>query len=243
MKSIFYFFITLVLILMLKINIQVSAQGKWVKLFDGKTFNGWRGYCKTDMPGAWTIEKGTIKIDSKATRQGDGGSIIYDQMFSNFELELKWKVAKGSNSGIFYLAKELEKYPIHYSSPEYQVLDNENHGDAKKGVDGNRKSASLYDMIPAYPQNSKLYGKWNKVKIKIFDGTVTHYQNGKAVVQYQLWVPEWAALLNQSKFAENRNTTAFKLLNNCGGDKREGYIGLQDHGDEVFFKNIRIRTF
>ena len=115
---------------------------------------------------------------------------IYDcQKFKNFELELEWKVAKGSNSGIFILAQEVKKEdgtyePIYISSPECQVLDNENHPDARLGKDGNRMSSSLYDMIPAKPQNSKPHGEWNKVKILCYKGTVVHYQNDEPVVEY-----------------------------------------------------------
>ena len=107
---------------------------------------------------------------------GEGGDLIFARKFKNFILELEWKVSKGGNSGIFYLAQEVktvredgsEKYePIYISSPEYQVLDNANHPDAFLGVDGNRQSASLYDMIPAKPQNSNAFGEWNKAKISL----------------------------------------------------------------------------
>ena len=123
-------------------------------IFDGKTFNGWRGYGKDNVPAKWTIDDGAIKFNGTGggeAQKADGGDLIFAHKFKNFELELEWKISKGGNSGILYLAQEVEAekngqmklQPIYISSPEYQVLDNENHPDAKLGVDGNRKSASL----------------------------------------------------------------------------------------------------
>ena len=125
-------------------------------------------------------------------------------------------MAKGSNSGVFYMIQEVPDTPSYYSAPEYQLLDNENHPDAKLGVDGNRKSASLYDMIPAKPQNSKPFGEWNTGKIMVYKGTVVHYQNGENVLEYHLWTPEWQAMLDKSKFSKDKNEKAYNLLLNCG---------------------------
>lgn len=215
-----------------------------VAIFDGTTFNGWRGYDKDHVPGAWTIEDGCIKINGSGRGEAgavDGGDIIFDKKYKNFELTLEWKVAKGSNSGIFYLAQEIPGQPIYISAPEYQVLDNENHPDAKLGVDGNRQSASLYDMIPAIPQNSKPFGEWNTAKIVVFNGTVVHYQNGANVLEYHLWTPKWQEMLDNSKFSKEKWPVAYDLLLNCGGENHEGYIGLQDHGDDVWFRNIKVK--
>lgn len=225
----------------------------YITIFDGKTFNGWRGYGKDAVPGRWTIDQGAIKINGSGAGEAqskEGGDIIFAHKFKNFELELEWKVAKGSNSGIFYLAQEiqtkdpktgeLKMEPIYISAPECQVLDNENHPDAKLGKDGNRKSSSLYDMIPAKPQNAKPFGQWNKVKIMVYKGTVVHSQNGENVVEYHLWTPQWTEMLQASKFSQEKWPLAFELLNNCGGPNKEGYIGLQDHGDDVWFRNIKI---
>ncbi|MBP5389176.1 MAG: DUF1080 domain-containing protein [Bacteroidales bacterium] len=230
-----------------------DADGYYV-LFDGKTFNGWRGYGKDRVPSKWTIEDGCIKFNGTGggeAQEGDGGDLIFAHKFKNFEFELEWKVSKGANSGIFYLAQEVTTEnngetrfePIYISCPEYQVLDNENHPDAKLGKDGNRQSASLYDMIPAKPQNSKPYGEWNKAKIMVYQGTVVHYQNDENVLEYHLWTPKWTDMLQASKFSEADWPLAFELLNNCGGENHEGYIGFQDHGDVVWFRNIRIKLF
>ena len=215
-----------------------------VVLFDGTSLEGWRGYGKTEVPSRWTIEDGCLKFNGSGGGEAqtlEGGDIIFDRKFKNFELELEWKVAKGSNSGIFYLAQEIPGKPIYISAPEYQVLDNANHPDAKLGVDGNRMSASLYDMIPANPQNQKPYGEWNKTKILCYKGTVVHYQNDKPVVEYHLWTPQWQELLDNSKFSKDK-WPAYDLLLNCGGENHEGYIGLQDHGDDVWFRNIKVKV-
>ena len=220
-----------------------------IVLFDGTSLDGWRGYGKDHVPARWTIEDGCLKFAGSGggeAQTGEGGDIIFAaQKFKNFELELEWKVSKGGNSGIFYLAQEVKNAnggyePIYVSAPECQVLDNENHPDAKLGKDGNRMSSSLYDMIPAKPQNSKPAGEWNKVKIMVYKGTVVHYQNDEAVVEYHLWTPQWTEMLQASKFSEERWPDAFALLNNCGGEAREGYIGFQDHGDDVWFRNIKV---
>lgn len=217
---------------------------EWIVLFDGETFDGWRGYNRTDMPAAWTIEDGAIKINGSGMGEAgakDGGDIIFDKKFKDFELEFEWKVDKGSNSGVFYLAQEIPDQPIFISAPEYQVLDNENHPDAKLGVDGNRQSASLYDMIPAKPQNAKPFGEWNTGKIMVYKGTVAHYLNGEPVVEYHLWTPQWKEMLDNSKFSQDKWPQAYELLLNCGGENHEGYIGFQDHGDNVWFRNIRVK--
>lgn len=225
----------------------------YIVLFNGKDFTGWRGYGKDAVPGKWTIEDGAIKFNGSGggeAQDGDGGDIIFDYKFKNFELVLEWKVSKGGNSGIFYLAQEVtttdkdgnvKTEPIYISSPEYQVLDNANHPDAKLGKDNNRQSASLYDMIPAVPQNQKPFGEWNIAKIMVYKGTVVHGQNNENVVEYHLWTPQWTEMLQASKFSQEKWPLAFELLNNCGGPNREGFIGFQDHGDDVWFRNIKVK--
>jgi hypothetical protein len=215
-------------------------------LFCGKSLYGWRGYNKDAVPGRWIIDEaeGALKFNGTGMgegQKGDGGDIIFAYKFKNFELSIDWKVSKGANSGIFYLAQEIKDQPIYISSPESQVLDNENHPDAKLGVDGNRQSSSLYDMIPAKPQNAKPFGEWNTTKIMVYKGTVVHYQNDAVVLEYHLWTPQWTEMLQASKFSQEKWPLAFELLNNCGGANREGYIGLQDHGDDVWFKNIKVK--
>lgn len=216
----------------------------WITVFDGKSFDGWRGYNKTGVPSRWVIDNGAIKLNGAGggeAQEGDGGDLIYAQKLKNFELEFEWKVAKGSNSGVFILIQEIEGQPAYISAPEYQILDNENHPDAKLGKDGNRMAASLYDMIPAKPQNAKPFGEWNKGKILCYKGTVVHYLNDEAVVEYHLWTPQWKEMLDNSKFSEKEWPLAYELLLNCGGPDREGFIGFQDHGDDVWFRNIKVK--
>ena len=230
-----------------------DADGYYV-IFDGTSTNGWRGYGKDALPSRWSIEDGCLKFSGTGTGEGqtgEGGDVIFAHKFRNFELELEWKVSKGGNSGIFYLAQEVttknedgtERYePIYISAPEYQVLDNANHPDAKLGVDGNRQSASLYDMIPAKPQNQNPFGAWNKARIMVYKGTVVHGQNDANVVEYHLWTQQWTDMLQASKFSQEKWPLAFELLNNCGGENHEGYIGFQDHGDDVWFRNVRVKV-
>lgn len=230
-----------------------DADGYYV-IFDGTSTNGWRGYGKDALPSRWSIEDGCLKFSGTGTGEGqtgEGGDVIFAHKFRNFEFELEWKVSKGGNSGIFYLAQEVttknedgtERYePIYISAPEYQVLDNANHPDAKLGVDGNRQSASLYDMIPAKPQNQNPFGEWNKARIMVYKGTVVHGQNDANVVEYHLWTQQWTDMLQASKFSQEKWPLAFELLNNCGGENHEGYIGFQDHGDDVWFRNVRVKV-
>lgn len=221
-------------------------------LFDGTSLKGWRTYGRDTLSSQWLIEDGCLKFAGATGRRrgGEGLDIVFAHKFKEFDLELEWKISERGNSGIFILAQEVvtpredgsEQYePIYISAPEYQVLDNANHPDAQLGVDGNRQSASLYDMIPAVPQNQHPFGEWNKAGISVHNGTITHYQNGVKVLEYKMWSPEWTALLQASKFSEEAWPLAFQLMNNCGGDAREGYIGFQDHGDPVWFRNIRIK--
>jgi len=208
----------------------------WVLLFDGKTFNGWRGYDKTTFPDSgWVIADSALHcLESGMGEAGGlGGDIIYDKKFKNFDLKLDWKISEGGNSGVFYLAQEVPGWPIWKTAPELQVLDNEKHPDAKLGKDGNRQAGSLYDLIPAKPQNAKPVGQWNSVEIMVWDGTVVHKINGETVLEYHLWTPDWNNLVAGSKFPE-LNPDWAKVA-------KEGYIGLQDHGDAVWYRNIKIK--
>ena len=207
----------------------------WVLLFDGTTSTGWRGYKKDHFPAAWQITDGTIHMLGSGRGEAgdaDGGDIIFDKVFQNFTLSLEWKISEGGNSGIFYLGQEDLDF-IWKTAPEMQVLDNEKHPDAKLGKDGNRQAGSLYYLIPAVPQNAKTVGEWNKVEIVVYKGTVIHYQNGEKVVEYHLWTPEWNELVAGSKFPGLNPKWAEVAA--------KGYIGLQDHGDDVWFRNIKIK--
>ncbi len=222
----------------------VDSKG-YISIFDGESLRGWRNYGTSAVSPKWSVEDGAIHFNPKT--EGPRGDIIFAHNFRNFELSLEWKISEGGNSGIFYLGRETADKdgnlnPLYISCPECQVLDNENHPDAKLGVDGNRMAGSLYDLIPAKPQNAKPHGEWNKVVIRVENGHVTHFQNGAKVLEYDLWTPQWDAMLQNSKFAENGGIPgAFELLSDCGGENHEGMIGLQDHGDDVWYRNIKVR--
>ncbi len=215
---------------------EVAAEDEgWIVLFDGSSTDNFRGYGKETFPeSGWLIEDGTLKVEGsgKGEAGGGGGDIITKKKYGNFELSLEWKVSEGGNSGIFYLAREIEGEAIYMSAPEMQILDNERHPDAKLGKDGNRQAGSLYDLIPAVPQNAKPAGEWNEIKILVYKGTVVHWQNGENVLEYHLWTDQWKEMCADSKFKDWPNFI---------DTAEEGYIGLQDHGDDVWFRNIKIR--
>lgn len=219
-----------------KVNKLTKKEKKegWVLLFNGKNFDGWRKCNGTEMPANWTIEDKAMKVfkgEGVDPGRGTGGDILFGQKkFSNFELSIDWKAGDMANSGIFYHIREVPGKPIYFAAPEVQVLDNANATDNK--IDSHL-AGSLYDMIAADPKTVHPAGSWNTIVIKVKDGNVTHTMNGKEVVSYTLWTPEWDQLVQNSKF---KNFPGF-----TEGISKEGYIGLQDHGYTVWFRNIKIR--
>lgn len=211
---------------------KAEAADGWILMFDGKSFNGWRGVNKAAFPETgWIIENGMLTcIGGRVERAQRGGDIIYDRKFLDFHLILDWKIAEAGNSGIFYLSQEMQRGGITSTGLEYQLLDNEKHPDSFQGVDGNHKAASLYDILPAVPQNCNPAGEWNTAEIIVKNGYVNHRQNGVDVVQVQIGTPQWDEMVEKSKFR-------VELF----GKYIPGYIGLQDHGDDVWFRNIKIR--
>jgi hypothetical protein len=139
-----------------------------------------------------------------------------------------WKISEGGNSGIFYLAQEIEGRPIWHSAPELQLLDNEAYPDIRE----TQLAPALYDLVPADPQNTNPAGEWNTVEVILRDRHLSHIQNGEEVVHVHLGTPEWEALVKESKFPDDIFARYIP-----------GYIGLQDHGDEVWFRNIKILEF
>ena len=213
-----------------------APQEKVLTLFDGTSTDGWRKYDSTAFPSkGWNIDDGALHCKGSGSGEAGGpggGDIIYDKKFSNFELSFEWKISQGGNSGVFILAQEIPNEPIWKSGLEFQVLDNDKHPDAQLGVNGDRKAASLYDLIPANPQNTKPAGEWNQAGILCYQGTVVFKQNGANVVEFHLWTEDWKKMVENSKFKE------FPAFLNPA---HEGYIGLQDHGSDVWFKNIKLK--
>lgn len=213
---------------------QKEKKAGWELLFNGKDFNGWRQVNGTKMPANWRISEDAMEVftaPDKRPGQGSKGDIIFtNKKYKNFELSIDWKASKMANSGIFYNVREVADKPIYYAAPEIQVLDNVDATDNKLA---NHLAGSLYDMLPADPKTVKPTGEWNNIVIRVKDGKVTHVQNGVEVVSYTLWSPEWDAMVAKSKF---KNFPGF-----TEGISKEGFIGLQDHGYSVWFKNIKIR--
>ncbi|SOD93611.1 3-keto-disaccharide hydrolase [Spirosoma fluviale] len=208
----------------------VLKKGKWANLFDGKTLSGWHVYLKEGQPVSdkWTIDDGAIHLAS-----GGAGDLVTDKEYGNFELEVEWKIAEGGNSGIIFHVHEDPKFKSTYQTgPEMQVLDNERHPDAKQGRDGNRTAGSLYDLQkPVTPGAAKPAGEWNKARLVINNGKAEQYLNGKKTAEYPTSGPEWDKMVAESKF---KGWEGF-------GKYATGHIALQDHGNKVWFRNIRIR--
>ena len=211
-------------LLLLLFFLNCGDSSDWQILFDGKVVKGLRGYKQTDFPsGKWIIKDGALK-----TVPGHNGiDLISKDMFTDFELELEWKVAPGGNSGIFYFANEEGDY-IWQSAPEMQVLDNGVHVDGKNKL---TSAGALYAMIEPSSDVTKPVGEYNKVRIKVQDKNVEHWLNGVKILEYTYQSDEMWDLVKSSKF--NSMPTFAKA--------KTGHIGLQgDHG-EVWYKNIRIR--
>lgn len=204
----------------------------WELLFDGETPEGWRGYNQDTFPEkGWRIEDNALHVLDSGDPSGLGGDIITTETYDDFVLKLEWKISEGGNSGLFYRALEQPGIAIYWSAPEMQLLDNVNHPDADRGENGNRKAGSLYDLIPADPQPFTGHGEWQEVMIVANGPHIEHWFNGKKVLEYELWTPEWYEMIRDSKFADH---PAF-------GDLHEGHIGLQDHGTRASFRNIMIK--
>ena len=204
----------------------------WVLLFDGKSMENWRQCNKTEMAKNWIIEDESMKVQAGSVPgRGSEGDILFGaKKFGNFILSIDWKISTAGNSGIFYNIVEYPGRPIYIAAPEVQVLDNWNAGDNKLA---NHLAGSLYDMLPALPSNAKPAGEWNNIVITVDHGKVTHVQNGELVCQYELWSPQWDELLSKSKFKDWPEFVK--------GIAKEGYIGLQDHGYDCWFRNIKIK--
>jgi hypothetical protein len=194
----------------------------WRSLFDGKTTAGWRGYRRADMPSGWQV------VDGALTRVGEGGDIVTRDQFANFELSLDWKVAPGGNSGIFYRVTEVGERSYH-SGPEMQVLDDAGHTDGGSRL---TSAGSLYGVYAAPAGVVKPAGEWNAVRIIVNGSHVEHWLNGVKVVDYELGSPDWEKRVGDAKFKE---WPAY-------GRATRGHIALQDHGDWVAYRNIKIKV-
>jgi hypothetical protein len=210
-------------------NSNAAAADGWVPLFDGKSTAGWHTYGKTGVGSAWKAENGVLHFDAAAKKAGaTGGDIVTDQEFDNFHLKLEWKLAPGGNSGVIFYSKEDPQYPyMWHTGPEMQILDNNAHSDAKIHK---HRAGDLYDLI-ASKEVVKPVGEWNLAEIVSNNGKLEFYLNGQQTLSTTMWDDNWRQLIAGSKF---KDMAAF-------GTIRNGKIGLQDHGDEVWFRNIVIK--
>jgi len=201
---------------------QAAQDDGWKVLFDGKSLDAWRVYKKDTAGDGWKIVDGTLY------RAAAGGDLITKEQFGDFELTLDWKLGEGGNSGIFFRGTE-DAEVIWHTAPEMQILDNANHKDGQSPI---TSAGSNYAVHPPTKDLSKPIGEWNSVRL-IAKGThVEQWFNGVKVVEYELFSPDWEQRVKKSKFVEYPKY----------GRALRGHIGLQDHGDEVWFRNIRIRS-
>ncbi len=204
----------------------------WQLLFDGQTTKGWHKYGNLPVGAAWIVRDGVLMLDTakKADWQvSNGGDIVTDEEFENYHLQLDWKIAKNGNSGIIFNIHEDKslQYPW-YTGMEMQILDNDGHADGKITK---HRAGDLYDLIKSTKETVKPVGEWNHAEIKCLNGKLDLYLNGENIVSTTLWNDEWKKLVAGSKFKTMEGFGAYK----------KGRIGLQDHGNEVQFRNIKIR--
>jgi hypothetical protein len=213
--------------------VEVVETPEWTVLFDGSSFDGWHLYNNGAVTEPWKLEDGAMVLYPPESRpEGANYNVVSDKEFTDFVLSLEWKIAEGGNSGIFWGVKEDEKYGEPYlTGPEIQVLDDERHPDAKNGTD--RLAGALYDMVSPSEKAVKPAGEWNAVEIMINHKTNEGYVmlNGTKVVEFPVEGEGWAELVANSKFADWEAFGAFAT----------GKIGLQDHGNVVAFRNIKIK--
>lgn len=205
----------------------------WQLLFDGKTTNGWHTYGRSAVGQAWQIQDGALYFDT-SQRQGrriiGGGDITTNKEYENFHLKLEWKAAPGINSGIIFLVHEdTSQYKATYETgPEMQIIDNDRHADAKINK---HRAGDLYDLIASSKEVAKPIGEWNEAEIVLNKGKLDLYLNGTHIVSTTIWTDEWNSLVANSKFKDWKGFAKY----------RKGKIALQDHGDPVWFRNIRIK--
>lgn len=205
-----------------------QRSGKWQVLFNGTSTEHWRGFRKDYLPSEWVIEDGALTLTKKG-----GGYIVTKEQYKDFELKLEWKISEAGNSGVFFHVSENPAYKyVYQTGPEVQILDDEKHPDALKGHEGTHKAGANYDLQAPFVSSVKPAGKWNKFVLKVHNGRVQHWLNGKKLQDYLLGSEEWKQLVAKSKFSAMPDYGRLGI----------GHISLQDHGNKVWFRNIKIRS-
>lgn len=193
----------------------------WKTLFDGKTLSGWRSFKTPTPPSGWQA------VDGALAWQSQSGDIMTIEQYGDFELQLEWKLEKGGNSGVIYRVGA--DGPETWSTgPEMQLLDNGGHPDGKNPL---TSAGSAYAVYAPSKDVTKPIGEWNAARLVAKGAHVEHWLNGVKIVDYELWSPDWKARVNASKFAPMPGY----------GRSKQGHIALQDHGDPVWYRNIRLR--
>ena len=206
----------------------------WQLLFDGKSMDAWTDTEGNGFPEkGWVIEDGVLTVLGSAEGEHTGGGdIITKEQYGNFELSVDFNIPKGANSGIkYFVVNNFPGQADNYLGLEYQIIDDENHPDAKLGVNGNRTVASLYDLIPAENKSVNAVGEWNQAKILVNGNHVEHWLNGSKVLAYERNSDAFRKLVAASKYKDLKGF----------GEMPEGHLLLQGHGDTVHFRNIKIR--
>lgn len=202
----------------------------WKLLFDGKTTKGWRNFNSNDLGAGWKVENGTLSLDKSVTQREERGDIITHEEYENYELSLEWKIDSCGNSGVIFNVVEDPKYrATYFTGPEMQVLDNTCHPDAK--IEKHR-AGDLYDLIKCKKETVKPAGQWNQARIVSNKSKYEFWLNGTRVVEFTMHTPEWDAMVAASKF---------KTMPDFG-KATKGHIALQDHGDKVWYRNIKIKV-
>ncbi len=199
-----------------------AQEAGWTSLFDGTTLTGWKSYSGKPIGSQWVVEDGAIHLTA-----GGGGDIVTEQEFGDFEFQFQWKVAPGANSGVMYRVRPGDKAP-YFSGPEYQVLDDARHRD---GGNPKTSAAALYGLIAGEGRELKAVGEWNTGKIVVQGNHIEHWLNGRKVVETDTGTDAWRAMIAGSKFKDWKQFAAAPA----------GMICLQDHGDKVWFRDLRIR--
>lgn len=209
------------------------ASGEWINMLANDDLSRWHNFNKPGSIGpAWSLKDGILHLDVKEKKDWQvkgGGDIVFDEVFENFHLKLEWKISENGNSGIMFLVQEAAGFNYPWQTgPEMQILHNEGHPDGKIQK---HRAGDLYDLISVSKETVKAPGEWNLAEVIVKNETLTFYLNGEKVVTTPLWDDSWKALIAGSKFKEMKGFGTF----------RSGKISLQDHGDEVWFRNVMIK--
>jgi hypothetical protein len=198
--------------------------GGWTVLFDGESLSGWRGFKKATVPSGWSVENGTMSLVVPGS-----GDIMTEAVFSEFELSFEWRIAERGNSGVIYLVNETDDTEYAFETgPEYQVLDDDRHAD---GADADHRAGALYDLVPPAQAAARPVGEFNEARIVVQNGRIEHWLNGELIVESPFADEQWRSMVAASKFASMPGFGAFT----------RGHIAFQDHGDRVWYRNVKIK--